>query len=156
MAVVVATEWLAAAQLALDLVDCGREELLHLLLLLGLTLSLQVHLGNPKLNVDWLVVAERARFVKGTDSLLAHFNALVQHVRVVESAGILHLKLDANDVSVLGEQLVEVVVTDVGGNEFDEEVAGEILVDILVDCSLGLVSREFVLAPLYVMVHKQV
>lgn len=156
MAVVVATEGLAATQLALDLVDCGREELLHLLLLLSLTLSLQINLGNPEFNVNWLVVTERARFIESADGLLAHFNGLVKHVRLVVSAVILHLKLDADDVSVLAEKLVKVFITDVGRNEFDEKVAGEVLVDILVDCSLGLVGRKVVLAPLNVMVHKQV
>jgi hypothetical protein len=155
--VIVAAEGLAAAHhFVLDLVDGAAKEFLHLLLLFGLAFSLQIDFANPELNVNGLVVGERSRFVQNSDCLLAHFNSLVENVSMVKSAGILNLELDADNVSVLAEQLVKIIVTDVGWNKLDEQIAGEILVDVLVNSGLCLVSREFILALGNMVVHKQV
>jgi len=75
---------------------------------------------------------------------------------VVKSAFSLDLELDRDDRSMNNEQVVQVLVRNVRGNVLNKQVAGEVLVDILVDSGLGLVMGQFVLALSNVMGYEQV
>jgi hypothetical protein len=54
--------FMTAHQLIANLVDCSADELLHVLLLLRLTFSVQIHFGDPKFNIDRLI-SERSALI---------------------------------------------------------------------------------------------
>ena len=52
-------------QLIADLIDGGADEFLHLLLLLGLALSIQINFGHPEFDIDRLVAERPASKLTG-------------------------------------------------------------------------------------------
>lgn len=144
-----------AHELVADVVDRRADVLLHLLLLSRLALSGQIHLADPELYVDRLV-AERPSLVELADRVLAAFHCLVEHVGVVEALVGFDFDLDGNNGAKGLEEGDQLLLSRGGGDELDEQVGREILVDALVDGCLRFVGSQVVLAFGHVVTHKQV
>jgi hypothetical protein len=142
-------------ELVADIIDCGADVLLHLLLLSRLALSGQVHFAHPKLHVDWLV-AERPRLVELADRILAAFHGLVEHIGVVEARISFDFDFDGNNGAKRLEEVNQLLLSRGGGDILDKQVGREILVDALVDGCLRFVGCKVVLAFSHVVTHKQV
>lgn len=74
-----------------DVKDSGADVLLHVLLLLLLSLSDEVDLAHPELDIDGSV-AEWSGLIESTNRVLTTLNFLVEDVGILEARGIVSLR----------------------------------------------------------------
>jgi len=74
-----------------DVENSGTDVLLHVLLLLLLSLSDEVDLAHPELDID-RSVAEGSGLIESTNRILTILNFLVEDVGILEARGIVSLR----------------------------------------------------------------